>query len=96
MDLIIIKFAVLAICAFVVMGSICRLDMLHASVTRYAFIAIYTLAAIFAFGVALDIIHERTVDWWEVAGVAALALQMYATRDLWVTGPPPSTLRESR
>lgn len=82
-----------ALCAVVFVGAICRLDLLRAGAHRAEWIAMYTFAAIFAAGTVLDVAHGRIVEWWSVAGVVALLLQLHATRRLWANGPPPNIVK---
>jgi hypothetical protein len=85
------KAVIVALCALVILGSICRLDMMHARTNRGEWIALYTAAATFAAGMVLDLAAGRAIDWHEVAGVVALLLQLHCTRRLWIDGPPPNT-----
>jgi hypothetical protein len=87
---------IVAICAAVLVGSICRLDMMRAHRHRGGWIAYYTLGAVYAFGTFLDLAHGRMPEWHLVAGVLALLLQLVNTRTLWRDGPPAATRKEIR
>jgi hypothetical protein len=85
---------IVALCAAVLVGSICRLDMMRADRHRAGWIAYYTLGAVFAAGIFLDLAHGHAPEWPAVAGVIALLLQLVNTRALWRDGPPPATRKE--
>jgi hypothetical protein len=90
---LLLKAALVALCAIVFVGAVCRLDMLRAGMHAQAWIAMYTLAAIFAAGTVLDVAHGREVEWWTAAGVIALVMQLVATRRLWIDGPPSNVAK---
>lgn len=86
---LLLRALIVVLCAVVFTGAVCRLDMLRARYHSGAWIALYTFAAIFAFGLALDVLHGRAIAWHQVAGMAALALQLLNTRAQWANGIPP-------
>ncbi len=89
------KLLVCLLCAGVMTGCICRLDMSRAGVVRAGWIIYYTLAPVFAFGVGLSSFIGHPVDWYEVAGVGSIAAQLINTRHLWRKGPPAVVLKGS-
>jgi hypothetical protein len=82
-------WAGIAVCLSVVLACICRVNQLKAGRHREGWFVLYTAKAVFAFGVALDlVIRPDDVNWWVCAGVGAVMLQLFLTRNDWRHGAP--------
>ena len=87
-----VKWGGVLVCAFVLAGCICRLDMLKPRLHKRGWLWMYTAAAPFAAGVLIDLVTDRAVDWYCSFGLAAIALHLLVTRHLWRGTPPAETL----
>ena len=81
-----------AVCVAVLLGCICRINALEPGRTRFEWSAAYGLLAIWALGVAIDMLKGMP-EWYEAAGMGGLLLYFWLTRHLWKNGPPPATLK---
>ncbi len=81
-----------AICVAVIVGAICRLDMLNgqqAKRHRFGWVLCYVCYAGAALAVLIDLAHTRSApaDGAAVA-IVALALNILLTQRSWAAGPP--------
>ncbi len=91
--ILITKWIGIAICLGVLIGCICRIDLLDPKRHRLGWRLLYILFSAYAGGVLMDLWVLGQVDWYEGAGVAGVLLHISLTRKLWRCGPPPETLK---
>ncbi|PLC06415.1 hypothetical protein CY658_05115 [Variovorax sp. RO1] len=87
----ILRLAGLAGCVLVLAGCICRIGLMKSKRNRFIWWLVYALMAIYAGGVLLDLIVDRRVDWYEIAGIGGIVLHLEVTRRQWRNGAPPET-----
>lgn len=87
MDLL-IKYSGIFICACIIVGCICRINLLKGGQHRLSWHAMYICFAAVAGGVATDLVVGRFVDWYTAAGVAGILLHFIHTRKHWKRCPP--------
>lgn len=76
------------VCALVIAGCICRVDLLRPRVHSDTWALMYILFATFAGGVLIDLVIERWVDWWACLGIAGVLLHLLVSRRQWAHGAP--------
>lgn len=89
---LIVKYAGLVICACIIVGCICRINLLTGREHRMSWFLMYLCCAAFSGGIATDLVINRFVDWYTAAGVAAILLHFIHTRKHWKRCPPNDAL----
>jgi hypothetical protein len=80
------RYAMMVMCALVLMACVCRIDQMRHGRSRFAWFLVYTQAAMFALGVLIDLVRAYPIDWYNGAGVGGLLLYVVLTRHDWHIG----------
>lgn len=92
----VLKWGGVVACSFVLVACVCRVNLMRVGEHKRGWLWLYTLAAPFAGGVLIDLLTDRSVDWYCCFGIAAFLLHIVVTRRLWQRGAPSETrLKES-
>lgn len=89
-----IKWGGVLMCMSVLIGCVCRVNMMHSDRHKFGWFAMYAIYAVYAGGVLIDLLLNRWVDWYEAAGLAGVLLHLVMTRKLWSREPPPETVKK--
>lgn len=80
-----------AACCFIVGSVCCRIDSMRSRVASKVWAFIFMAWGAFALGTLIDLVRDRSVDWYAAFGVFAISAYLLKTRHLWKRGPPHET-----
>lgn len=86
-----LRWGGILVCSLVLIGCICRVDIMKSGRSKRGWLWMYTLVAPFAAGVLIDLSIGRPVDWYACFGIAAFLLHLVLTRRIWANGEPAET-----
>jgi hypothetical protein len=72
------------LCAGVLVGCVCRVTILRPAVGTLLPAGSYITLAAFAFGVGLDFLRSREVEWYVTFGLVTAVLHFYRTQRSWL------------
>ncbi len=89
--IILMYYASLALCVFMLVGCVCRVRLMSCRRTGMMWILLHTLLVAVAVRLGLDLLFTGQSDW--LFGLVVLAGNAYlvATWRLWANEPPPYT-----
>lgn len=87
-----------AVCAFIVLACICRVNLMRFGENKLGWLALYILWPPAAGGMLLDLLTApEAVNWWACCAIAGILVHIVLTRGHWSDGAPYYTrLQEQR
>lgn len=87
------QYIIMLPCAIVIIGCICRMDMLSWQDNKHGWLTFFTVVAGYCGDVAIDALTGRPTDLHDWFAVTAFLMYLHLTHKLWQAGPPPATRR---
>lgn len=87
------KWVGVAACLFVLVGCICRIDMMRTRHNILGWVIMYILAAPFAYDILFNLLTGKQVGLYAWFGLGVMALHFQLTKKLWTCSPPLYTIK---
>jgi len=87
--------AILLLAGFVLVSSICRVNLIHASTVRFRYVAVPVLSSIWAVSVLVTMLNGDEPNWYQAFGLLVAALVLFNDKHEWSHGVPAHATRAS-
>lgn len=85
--------AILLLAGFVLVSSICRVNLIHASTVRFRYVAVPVLCAIWAVSVVVTMLNGDEPNWYQSFGLLVASLVLFNDKHEWLHGVPEHATR---